>query len=130
MYYVESPAISSIIDVMKMTVWGESRFPARFLGTWQASVPVVGWRDGYARPYGAHLRGDHLHSPVSRRHSPGDLNHLAPELPAPPSEQVSPDDDLHVTSFVLIPLLIRIDRGQHVGTGSRALVHRRPGLTL
>ena len=32
MYYVESPAISSIIDVMKTTVWGESGFPARFLG--------------------------------------------------------------------------------------------------
>ena len=31
MYYVETPAISSIIDVMKTTVWGESRFPARFL---------------------------------------------------------------------------------------------------
>ena len=34
MYYVETPAISSIIDVMKTTVWGESRFPARFLGVW------------------------------------------------------------------------------------------------
>ena len=33
MYYVETPAISSIIDVMKTTVWGESRFPARFLGS-------------------------------------------------------------------------------------------------
>ena len=32
MYYVETLAISSIIDVMKTTVWGESRFPARFLG--------------------------------------------------------------------------------------------------
>ena len=32
MYYVETPAISSIIDVMKTTVWGESGFPARFLG--------------------------------------------------------------------------------------------------
>ena len=32
MYYVETPAMSSIIDVMKTTVWGESRFPARFLG--------------------------------------------------------------------------------------------------
>ena len=31
MYYVETPAISSIIDVMKTTVWGESGFPARFL---------------------------------------------------------------------------------------------------
>ena len=31
MYYVETPAISSIIDVMKTTVWRESRFPARFL---------------------------------------------------------------------------------------------------
>ena len=32
MYYVETPAIASIIDVMKTTVWGESGFPARFLG--------------------------------------------------------------------------------------------------
>ena len=31
MYYVETPAISSTIDVMKTTVWGESGFPARFL---------------------------------------------------------------------------------------------------
>ena len=31
MYYVETPAISSIIDVMKTTVWRESGFPARFL---------------------------------------------------------------------------------------------------
>ena len=40
MYYVESPAISSIIDVMKMTVWGESRFPARFLGA-QAAIAAL-----------------------------------------------------------------------------------------
>ena len=33
MYYVETPAIASIIDVMKTTVWGESGFPARFLGS-------------------------------------------------------------------------------------------------
>ena len=32
MYYVETPAITSIIDVMKTTVWGESGFPARLLG--------------------------------------------------------------------------------------------------
>ena len=31
MYYVETPAIASIIDVMKTTVWGESGFPARLL---------------------------------------------------------------------------------------------------
>ena len=31
MYYVEIPAISSIVDVMKTTVWGESGFPARLL---------------------------------------------------------------------------------------------------
>ena len=42
MYYVESPAISSIIDVMKMTVWGESRFPARFLGgDWARIQPLA-----------------------------------------------------------------------------------------
>ena len=33
MYYVETPAISPTIDVMKTTVWGESGFPARFLGS-------------------------------------------------------------------------------------------------
>ena len=32
MYYVEPPAITSISDVMKTTVWGESGFPARLLG--------------------------------------------------------------------------------------------------
>ena len=31
MYYVETPAIASIIDVTKTTVWGESGFPARLL---------------------------------------------------------------------------------------------------
>lgn len=45
---------------------------------------------------------------------------LAFELPAPLSEQVSPDDDLHVARLVLIPLPIHIDRGLYVGTGSRA----------
>ena len=40
MYYVESPAISSIIDVMKMTVWGESRFPARFLEVGQEVIAI------------------------------------------------------------------------------------------
>ena len=30
-YYVETPAISSIIDVMKTTTWGESGFPSEFL---------------------------------------------------------------------------------------------------
>ena len=39
MYYVEIPAIASIIDVMKTTVWGESGFPARLLGPSRSLCP-------------------------------------------------------------------------------------------
>ena len=51
MYYVEPPAISSIIDVMKTTVWGESRFPASFLevilGLWQSEDGHFGYEGKY-----------------------------------------------------------------------------------
>ena len=43
MYYVATPVISSIIDVMKTTVWGESRFPARLL-----EPRVTRWSDAAA----------------------------------------------------------------------------------
>ena len=43
MYYVETPAIASITDVMKTTVWGESGFPARFLGTVRAWLLYSGF---------------------------------------------------------------------------------------
>ena len=42
MYYVEIPAIASIIDVMKTTVWGESGFPARLLEYLTSYKPIIG----------------------------------------------------------------------------------------
>ena len=50
----------------------------------------------------------------------GDLNHLVAKRCGELGSQVSPDDDLDVARLILIPLIIHIDRGQHVGTGARA----------